>query len=549
MTTLYRKYRPKTFSDLSGQRYIVETLQGSIRNGRIGHAYVFTGPRGTGKTTVARIFAKTLNCSARTGFEPCNECPSCVSSDSGTSIDIIEIDAASHTGVDNIRQLREEVRLVPAAAPYKIYIIDEAHMLSTGAFNALLKTLEEPPAHAIFILATTEIHKIPETIASRCQQFDFARLSHADIVEKLARIAQAENTAIDMNALDTIAIAAEGGMRDAESLLAQVMSHDAGKITAADIERLCGLSDRRIILKFIGSLLEGDTVGCLELLAETCDRGLNMEHFSKSLLHALRQMLFANVAPEKADEFSSFLSQDDATSFKEYASRAALPWILSAIDEFLSASGKTKLSFLPQLPLEIAAVRVCVSSSKGRENSRQSDDSKPSGSGHTDTAPKSVKGAVSTPRKDSIEKPAANPSAQTAQEQAKTPPAFTMDDISRAWPRFLNEIGQNNPSIAVFLANCRPMKIHDNGSIVVSTPYAFYKDKLADAKNRLTMEGVLGTILGGKVHFEFEHHANKGAGDSGSTSKDNGKDALGKTSRSDGLVSDVLDVFGATITR
>ncbi|EKE18522.1 MAG: hypothetical protein ACD_9C00308G0001, partial [uncultured bacterium] len=244
-TALYRKYRPLTFSDVIGQGHIVQTLSNAILNNRVGHAYLFTGPRGTGKTTMARIFARAVNCQNPKGADPCLECDVCKNITQGMSLDIFEIDAASNTGVDNIRELRENVKFPPSQAKFKVYIIDEVHMLSTGAFNALLKTLEEPPAHVIFILATTEIHKVPETIISRCQRYDFTRLSLEHIIEKLSTIAKNENVSIEKNALEMIAIASEGGMRDAESLLSQVMALEDKKITAKEVEEILGTTQRQ----------------------------------------------------------------------------------------------------------------------------------------------------------------------------------------------------------------------------------------------------------------------------------------------------------------
>ena len=254
-TTLYRKYRPATFSEVIGQKHVVRTLQNAIKSDRIGQAYLFAGPRGTGKTSVARIFARTINCADLVGEEraatkssirrsdakadqsnknePCLKCDSCKTILDGRALDIIEIDAASHTGVDNIRELRETVKLPPSALKYKVYIIDEVHMLSGGAFNALLKTLEEPPAHVIFILATTEVHKIPETILSRVQRFDFTRLTIEEIIKRLEEIAKLEKVKVDREALEIIATYSEGGMRNAESVLGQVIALEDKKITTS----------------------------------------------------------------------------------------------------------------------------------------------------------------------------------------------------------------------------------------------------------------------------------------------------------------------------
>ncbi len=264
MSSIYSKYRPQLFSEIVGQSHIVRTLSNAIKNNRISHAYLFTGPRGTGKTTLARLFAKTINCQNKQKqkvkeavlVEACLKCPNCQTIHQKKAFDIIEIDAASYTGVDNIRQIRETVPLPPSQLQYKVYIIDEVHMLSSGAFNALLKTLEEPPQHAIFILATTEIHKVPETIVSRCQRFDFSSLTQEQIIGRLEEIAQKEGVAIEKAALETIAAEAEGGMRDAESLLGQIISLEDKKITAKEVDSILGTSPRKKSIDFLGLIFD-----------------------------------------------------------------------------------------------------------------------------------------------------------------------------------------------------------------------------------------------------------------------------------------------------
>lgn len=355
--SLYRKYRPVTFSDVIGQTHIVQTLSNAIIHGRIGHAYLFTGPRGTGKTTMARIFARSVNCLSPNGAMPCLKCDVCKNISEGRSLDIFEIDAASNTGVDNIRELRENVKFPPSQAKYKIYIIDEVHMLSTGAFNALLKTLEEPPAHAIFILATTEIHKVPETIISRCQRYDFTRLSLEHIIEKLSLIAKSENIEVEKTALEMIAISAEGGMRDAESLLSQVMSLEDKKITAKEVEEILGTTNRQSLESMAEHLLEKDSANAISLVNQLSQDGFDLDVFNKSFLNYLRQLMLVSVDPKLSNIFSYELTKEQAQTISNQAKGRNPKDILYIIQCFSEIQGKIKSAFIPQLPLEMAIIK------------------------------------------------------------------------------------------------------------------------------------------------------------------------------------------------
>lgn len=356
--SLYRKYRPVTFADVIGQTHIVQTLSNAIIHGRVGHAYLFTGPRGTGKTTMARIFARSVNCQNPDGATPCLKCDVCKNITEGRSLDIFEIDAASNTGVDNIRELRENVKFPPSQAKFKIYIIDEVHMLSTGAFNALLKTLEEPPAHVIFILATTEIHKVPETIISRCQRYDFTRLSLEHIIEKLSVIAKSEKIEIEKSALEMIAIAAEGGMRDAESLLSQVMALEDKKITAKEVEEILGTTQRQSLEAMVGYLLNKNASGALTLVNELSQDGYDLDVFNKSFLNYLRQVMLVSVDAKLANIFSYELTKEQSKDLIEQAKNHSAKELLSIIQCFSEIQGKIKSSFIPQLPLEMAIIKA-----------------------------------------------------------------------------------------------------------------------------------------------------------------------------------------------
>jgi DNA polymerase-3 subunit gamma/tau len=300
---LARKFRPQTFEDVAGQEHVVKTLSNAIGKGRVAHAFLFSGPRGVGKTSVARILAKSLNCEKGPTATPCNVCSNCIAITNGSALDVREIDGASNRGIDEIRELREYVKFAPAAAKYKIYIIDEVHMLTREAFNALLKTLEEPPAHVIFIFATTENHKVPATILSRCQCYDFRRISLAEIAANLGKVATAEGISISPTALLWIAEAGDGSMRDAQSIFDQVISYAGMSIIDTDVEDILGLVDRKYLFVLSEAVLARNAGKCLTILEEAYLAGIDMKHFYQMMLKHFRNLLLVKIA---ADGSSSF---------------------------------------------------------------------------------------------------------------------------------------------------------------------------------------------------------------------------------------------------
>lgn len=363
---LYRKYRPQVFSEIVGQEHIVKTLTNAISSGMVSHAYLFAGPRGSGKTTIARILAKALNCENRKEkeFEPCNKCNSCLETMGGRLIDLIEIDAASHRGIDEIRELKEGIRFTPIKSKYKVFIIDESHQLTKEAFNALLKTLEEPPAHAIFILATTEIHKMIPTIISRCQRFDFRKLTLPEIVKRLGSLSEKEKVKIEKPALELIALNSGGSLRDGESLLDQVLTFAGtlgkkSEIKVKDVKDLLGLVEITLVSEFCDLLLEKKIAQALQFLNEITDRGADLQEFAKSLINYLRQSLILKISGIETDnpivtgltkeEFQKL--QNQTANFKEEELR-------SLLNHFLEAENKMKYSSIPQLPLELAIIEV-----------------------------------------------------------------------------------------------------------------------------------------------------------------------------------------------
>ncbi|HPD56352.1 MAG TPA: DNA polymerase III subunit gamma/tau [Smithellaceae bacterium] len=300
---LARKFRPQTFEDVSGQEHVVKTLKNAIGQGRVAHAFLFSGPRGVGKTSIARILAKSLNCEKGPSAIPCNECSNCKEITDGRSLDVREIDGASNRGIDEIRELRENVKFAPASSKYKIYIIDEVHMLTREAFNALLKTLEEPPGHVIFVFATTESHKVPATILSRCQCYDFRRISLKEIIANLEKVAEKEGIQISKTALGWIAEAGDGSMRDAQSIFDQVISYAGKTIRDEDVEENLGLADKKYLFVLSEAVIKRDAGACLNILEEAYLAGIDMKHFYQRLLKHFRDLLLVKIAGDGSSSF------------------------------------------------------------------------------------------------------------------------------------------------------------------------------------------------------------------------------------------------------
>ncbi len=369
---LARKWRPQNFEDISGQSHITRTLQNSIRAGRIAHAYLFTGVRGVGKTTAARILAKALNCAKGPTPTPCNECVQCKEIIQGNCIDVIEIDGASNRGIDEVRQIIENVRYQPARCAFKIYIIDEVHQVTKDAFNALLKTLEEPPASVKFILATTEPHRLPETILSRCQRFDFRRISLKEIVQRLGDISAREGLTISQGALIAVAREADGSMRDAQSLLEQVLScfgtEQATEVDETALQEMLGLAERRMLFEISASIIAGDGKRCLELVAQAAEQGRDLTRLSKDLVEHFRNLMVAQLCGQKkpkdlADRERAELLDLPDQEVIALGSQVANVSIDTLLDYFeLMAAGEDEIARAanPRFILETLLVRLAM---------------------------------------------------------------------------------------------------------------------------------------------------------------------------------------------
>ena len=367
-TALYRKFRPSEFADVKGQDHIITTLQNQIRANRIGHAYLFCGTRGTGKTTVAKIFAKAVNCEHPVEGSPCGECETCRSIAAGTSMNVIEIDAASNNGVDNIREIREEVAYRPTEGRYKVYIIDEVHMLSIGAFNALLKTLEEPPEYVIFILATTEVHKIPITILSRCQHYDFKRISIETITDRMKELMDTEHVEVEDKALRYIAKAADGSMRDALSLLDQCIAFYMGqKLTYDNVLEVLGAVDTDVFSRLLRKVIDRDVAGVLDVVDDLVMQGRELTQLAADFTWYLRNLLLVKTSDNIEDVLD--VSTENMAQLKEEAQMIEPDMLFRYIRIFSELSNQLKYATQKRVMLEVALIKLCTPAMENTQDS------------------------------------------------------------------------------------------------------------------------------------------------------------------------------------
>ncbi len=440
---LARKWRPQIFTDLIGQDHVSQTLANAIRSGRIHHAFLFTGARGVGKTSAARILAKALNCEEGLSDQPCGTCGSCVEITAGHGLDVIEIDGASNTGVDDVRELRENIRYLPNRSRFKIFIIDEVHMLSTNAFNALLKTLEEPPEHAKFIFATTEPHKIPITILSRCQRFDFRKIPLARIAGRLREIADAEKLKISERSLSLVARQGEGSMRDALSTLDQVIAFSGDEVEDDAVQTLLGMVDRRLLLDTVESVLQRDSRRALDAVRRVDQLGLALRQFTQDLLEMFRGMVICKVVDDPAEMLD--LVGDELKGLKALAEEASLEDLQRIVTLLMKTQSELVNSNYPLLTLEMSLIRLATLSPSQDLAKLIS---------HIESLEKRL-GATSPPKAQSIlQRP-----AQEAPPPKKPEAPVAVTTANKGWQGLVEQVRQSRPMLGSVLEHGRPLKL------------------------------------------------------------------------------------------
>ncbi len=475
--SLYRKWRPQFFEDIIGQKHITRTLMNAIRLNRIAHAYIFSGPRGVGKTTTARILAKSLNCRKGPTDHPCNQCPQCIRINSGQSIDVVEIDGASNRGIDEIRELRSKIGFAPAEGKYKVYIIDEVHMLTNEAFNALLKTLEEPPSQVIFVFATTAPQKVPKTILSRCQCFHFRRISIDEIVNKLKRIIEEEKLDIDTLSLRLIAESATGSMRDAESILDQVITFSEEQVTYEDVKEILGVIPKRLFLQLTRAIATRDTKTGLMLIDQLVKEGVDLHQFVQDMIVHTHQLSLIKILGKNSN-YASLLGEEDLKQLLELVAITDMKTIMDTIAELNQIEDKIKYHHYPWILLELIVVKMTQVKKQNQK--------------------KEIKNKIAFEKEDAIrqavelfqkkdeaeeEKFSQNTNGLNSKDQKK------FNDI---WLRILSRVKNEKISLYAFLTANSDVYIEDDRLMIgFQRDCLFHKESLEKRENREKVETIL----------------------------------------------------------
>ena len=539
---LYRKFRPHLWGEVVGQEHVVQTLQNAIRSGRVGHAYLFAGPRGTGKTTSARLLAKAVNCLAEElNDRPCDHCDHCQAVNDGRFLDLIEIDAASNTSVDDVRDLREKINFAPSQGRFKVYIIDEVHMLSTAAFNALLKTLEEPPPHAIFILATTEVHKIPATVLSRCQRHEFRRIPLHLIVSHLKELAEQEKINVDEEALTLIARQATGSMRDAISLLDQLASSGI-QITLETAQTVLGTATSQMVVELVDTVLQRDPASGLVCIHSALDSGSDPRQFARQVVDHLRNLLLVRLG--NADQVDATAEQ--RTAMSKQAQSFEKEHLLETLRLFNSAASEVRSGWQPGLPLELALAHAIGSHGESAEAPvKNQPAAQPPGAILKRTQPANESAIAQTPA------PAAMPQADAeeprparsdaAEAAGDNPPIGeghpTPVGIRDNWAKIRAVVKRKQPMIEALLNSCKSVELRE-GVLQLSFGSPVLKAKMEKDDNLQTVSSAVKQVLGWDIPVACIDATNKG----GQMQSNSDVDA-------DGMVNAALNLGGKIVQK
>ncbi|UCC90817.1 MAG: DNA polymerase III subunit gamma/tau [Dehalococcoidia bacterium] len=497
----YRKWRPQTLAEVVGQEQVTQTLRNALNSGRVSHAYLFCGPRGTGKTTTGRILAKAVNCLTNGKDEPCNACPMCQAISEGRALDVIEIDAASNRGIDEIRDLRERVNYAPNQARYKVYIIDEVHMLTKEASNALLKTLEEPPPHVIFILATTEVHKVLPTILSRCQRFDFRRISQTDIVSKLTRICSQEGIHMEPEALRLIARSATGSLRDAENLLEQLTTYYGSEVGLQQVQAILGTTGDWRVKEVVKHIIDNDVSAGIATINSVNSDGLDLRQFNRELVEYLRGLLLIKTGSDEAIDFTA----EDKAELKALATKASLAQILKAVKLF----GQLELGFdnYSTLPLELALVDCALTPEE--EKGSLAIEAEPELRQPVTAAPSPVAPPQPKAKPEPTNIPTPTPEATITPPE----PGSEIEQMRQNWRQVIEQAPENTkrtPAIAILRsAGVKPVAMEDD-TIILAFRYPYHKEQIEKPENQQIAEKIIGNFLGRPCHVRciYEPEAN-----------------------------------------